>query len=131
MNPLDAATAAPAAPAASACAAFGSEPPERFAAPWHAQLFALLNVLLARQVVLPGEWSATFSAILRREEAAGFTQAEKYYECMAEAIEQALLARRLLQDGEVDRLTQEWLHVASTTPHGQPLELKAPGLSPR
>ena len=92
-------------------------PPEPFAEPWQAQVFALAVLLNERGVFSWSEWTQALGA----EIAAAPEKA--YYAAWLDALEALLVAKGVAAHGELPKLTQAWLDAAEATPHGQPIVL--------
>lgn len=93
-----------------------------FSEPWEVQAFALVQVLIGKDVFSAQEWAEAFGAELKQDDAA--EDASDYYVRMVATLE-ALLNRKSVADrAAVDVLTEAWHRAARATPHGMPIELE-------
>jgi nitrile hydratase accessory protein len=95
--------------------------PERpFDQPWQAQAFALTLALHARGAFTWPEWSdALGRAIAAAPDA-------PYYQSWLTALEGLARAKGLTVGAELTDRKNAWAHAYLHTPHGQPVELRAP-----
>ena len=99
------------------------EPPA-FAAPWHAQLFAVTVHLHARGLFTWPEWTQALGAILSRHGAGrALDGGDDYFAAWLEALEGLLAARSLADPAEVSALRDAWEAAYLSTPHGAPVHL--------
>lgn len=98
--------------------------PRPFAAPWHAQLFALTVHLNEAGLFDWPDWAAAFGATLKRhgieKELDG---GDDYYTAWLETLEQLLAGLGLAGAGELSVLKQAWEEAYLATPHGAPVRL--------
>ena len=96
-----------------------------FSEQWHAQVIALVELLIAEGKIDSREWSETLGAALDRgasEMAAGSD--EKYYIAFLRALEQILDRNQFAVQAEVDKRQSDWRAAYLSTPHGKPVVLK-------
>jgi nitrile hydratase accessory protein len=98
--------------------------PPVFAAPWHAQIFALTVHLNETGRLAWPDWAARFGAVLAahgmdRELDGG----DDYFNAWLEALESFLQEQGLASGAEVDAMRAAWEVAYLTTPHGAPVQL--------
>ena len=91
-----------------------------FAAPWEAQVFALVVALQERGVFTPAEWAGALGAAIRPE--AGPEAPADYARWLA-ALETLLAARDVTDGASVSARARAFERAAAATPHGQPILL--------
>ncbi len=90
-----------------------------FAAPWEAQVFALVVSLQEAGLFSWGEWTAALGRVIRPEEGEQTADYGRWLETL-----ERLLAERGVADGpSLDERAAAWLRAAHATPHGQPIVL--------
>ncbi|XDA97579.1 nitrile hydratase accessory protein [Sulfitobacter sp. LCG007] len=101
-----------------------SMPEPVFAAPWHAQLFALTVALNEAGHFTWPEWAEIFGASLRQH---GLTReldgGEDYFHAWLDALERMLATRGLAEADAVAALRAQWEAAYISTPHGAPVRL--------
>lgn len=111
------------------CSTCGSlilnRPEPAFAAPWHAQVFALTIALHEVGRFTWSDWAACFSAQLKT---AGLAQdldgGDDYFTCWLEALETLLRDQDIAMTNELSALKSAWTDAYLSTPHGHPVTLK-------
>lgn len=98
-----------------------TEIPERFAAPWQAELLALQVALLEAGVFTAGEWAEALGRTLHAPDAV--EDGSDYYPRFLGALEGLLAEKGLAGMVEVEALAASWRRAARATPHGQPILL--------
>jgi len=96
-----------------------------FSEQWHAQVIAVVELLVAQGKIDPEEWSQTLGA--ERDRRASIDTAdndENYYNAFLSALEQILDRSRFAPQAEVDRRQNDWRKAYLSTPHGKPVFLK-------
>lgn len=95
-----------------------------FAAPWHAQLFALTVHLNETGRFAWPDWADRFSGTLARH---GLTRdldgGDDYFNAWLETLEALLAEDGAAEPGEVARLRAAWEAAYLRTPHGAPVHL--------
>jgi nitrile hydratase accessory protein len=92
-----------------------------FAAPWHAQAFAMTVHLHSRGVFSWTEWAESLSAEVHRPERA--TDGSDYFDAWVAALAGLLGRKGLADDDTIEALRESWQRAAEATPHGAPIEL--------
>ncbi|GJD33638.1 nitrile hydratase accessory protein [Methylobacterium aerolatum] len=96
------------------------QPQGPFAAPWEAQVFALVVSLQEAGLFTWGEWAQALGETIRPEEG---EQAADYGRWLS-TLERLLAQRGVADAGSVEARTAAWLRAAHATPHGQPIRLE-------
>jgi nitrile hydratase accessory protein len=95
-----------------------------FNEPWHAEAYALVQVLIEAGRISPPEWAQAFGAALREAAAEGEPDSsDTYYAALSEALERVLVAGGSLQGPEVWQRINDWRAVYHRTLHGMPVRL--------
>lgn len=96
-----------------------------FSEQWHAQVVAVVELLIAERKIDPEEWSRTLGAELDRgaSESAAETDAN-YYIAFLSALEQLLDRSQFAVQAEVDKRESDWRKAYLSTPHGKAVVLK-------
>ena len=95
-----------------------------FAEQWHAQVIAVVELLVAQGRIASGDWSNALGAELQRREEMGAPDTDaNYYEAYLAVLEQVLVERQLATANEVDEREADWREAYLGTPHGQPVAL--------
>lgn len=96
-----------------------------FAEQWHAQVVAVVELLIANKNLDATEWSQTLGAEVDRRVSEGAEDADaNYYNAFLRALEQILARERFAALEEVDRRVSDWRKAYLSTPHGNPVVLK-------
>ena len=94
-----------------------------FSEHWHAQVVAVLDVLLEQGSADPGEWSARLSAELEAPKADDADDDAHYYAAFLRALEALLTDLGMAHTAQIDKRTEDWRTAYVTTPHGKPINL--------
>ena len=95
-----------------------------FAEPWHAEAYALVQVLIETGRVEPTRWTEAFGSALRKAAADGSPEdSGTYYAALADALGQVLLDDGRLRAGEAEQRGEAWRAAYQQTPHGKPVTL--------
>ena len=102
-------------------------PPEpAFAAPWHAQAFALTVALNEAGLFDWPDWADRFGATLKRH---GLQReldgGDDYFTCWIETLEALLADLGVAELAVLKELKAAWKEAYQATPHGQPVHLAA------
>ena len=95
--------------------------PGPFAAPWEAQVFALVVALRDAGLFTWGEWAEALGAAIRPGDDA---EAPADYARWLAALESLLAARGIAPPEGVSARSAAWLRAAAATPHGAPIRLE-------
>lgn len=96
-----------------------------FAEQWHAQVTAVVEVLVADGKLDAAEWSQALGAELDRRSAAGAPDTdETYYAAFLHVLETVLDKARMAGAEDVARRESDWRDAYLSTPHGQPVVLR-------
>jgi nitrile hydratase accessory protein len=96
----------------------------QFREPWEAQAFALAVALHERGLFSWTEWSAALADEIHAAKARGDQDAgETYYHHWLAALERLAVSKRATDSVTLARYREAWIHAASRTPHGTPIEL--------
>ena len=98
-----------------------ADTPERFAAPWQAEILALQVALVDAGVFTGREWAEALGQTLHAPDAA--EDGSDYYPRFLDALEALLAEKGLTGTAEVEALAATWRRAARATPHGQPIVL--------
>jgi len=91
---------------------------------WHAQVVAIVELLLASGKLDPEDWSQTLGAELEKRARAGETDDDAtYYGAFKAALELVLDRTGIASYSEVDRRESAWRQAYLSTPHGRPVTL--------
>jgi nitrile hydratase accessory protein len=98
----------------------GDASPEEhpFAAPWHAQVFAMTLSLAGRGLFTWSEWTAAFAAQI------SLAPDVEYYQQWLTALEALITSKGITSNHELDRYRRGWDNAAHRTPHGASIVLK-------
>lgn len=96
-----------------------------FSEQWHAQVIAVVELLIAEGKIDSEEWSQTLGAELDRRvsKSAADTDAN-YYIAFLSALEQILDRSQFAVQAEVDKRESDWREAYLSTPHGKPVTLE-------
>jgi nitrile hydratase accessory protein len=101
-----------------------------FEEPWQAQAFALAVRLCEAGCFSWAEWTAALSQEIRAAQARGDPDlGHTYYQHWLNALERLCIAKGLVSHAELQRRAEAWRQAYRQTPHGQPVELAADGVS--
>ena len=103
-------------------------PPGPFAAPWEAQVFALVVALQERGLITAKEWADALGTAIRPPDAP--EQPADYAHWLV-ALEALLAARGVAETVRVAARQDAYLRAAAATPHGQPIRLENDPLTRR
>jgi len=96
-----------------------------FAEQWHAQVIAVVELLVADGKIDADDWSRALGAELDRRATEGAPDTDdNYYEAYLSVLESTLDKAQLASGAEVDRRESDWREAYLGTPHGQPVVLK-------
>ena len=95
--------------------------PKTFAAPWEAQVFAMVVSLREAGLFTWGEWSDRLGAQIRP---AHGPEAPADYGRWLLTLETILAERQVADCGSVSARAAAFLRAAEATPHGQPIRLE-------
>lgn len=96
------------------------QPQAPFAAPWEAQVFALVVSLQEAGLFTWSEWAAALGRTIRP--AGEGEQAADYGRWLA-TLEGILAEKGIADPSRLNSRTAAWLRAAQATPHGQPILL--------
>ena len=92
---------------------------------WHAQVIAVVELLLAEGRITPSVWSETLGAELDKRSRDGEPDSDAtYYGAFLSALESILDQYGIALRSEVDNRESDWRHAYLSTPHGKPVALK-------
>ena len=95
-----------------------------FSEQWHAQVIALVELLIADGKIEAEDWSQTLGAELDQQVTDTSMDTDAiYYSAFLSALEQILDRSQFALQAEVDRREQDWRHAYLNTPHGKPVAL--------
>jgi nitrile hydratase accessory protein len=98
-----------------------------FAEPWQAQAFALAVKLSEQGHFTWKEWAATLAEELQAAADRGEPDdGSRYYEYWLAALERLVTVKSLTSQDALLTRKQAWIDAYRHTPHGKPVELKAP-----
>ena len=99
-------------------------PEPAFAAPWHAQLFALtVHLNEAGQFTWP-DWAARFGATLKRHGLAkDLDGGDDYFMAWLDTLENLLTEAGAAEADTLAQLRTDWERAYLSTPHGAPVTL--------
>ncbi|GJD57263.1 nitrile hydratase accessory protein [Methylobacterium dankookense] len=95
--------------------------PGPFAAPWEAQVFALVVSLRDAGLFTWSEWAQALGRAIRPEDDA---EAPADYGRWLAALEGLLAERGIALPEGVTERSDAWIRAAAATPHGQPIRLE-------
>ena len=95
-----------------------------FAAPWHAQAFALAVHLNERGAFSWPDWAQVFGAVLAEHGLArDLDGGDDYFLAWVTALERICAARGLAEAAALAEMKAAWEAAYLATPHGQPVSL--------
>ncbi len=92
-----------------------------FAAPWEAQVFAMVVSLQEAGVFTWAEWSDTLGTTIRPD---GAAETAADYAAWLVALETIMTRRGIADATRLGARTQAFLRAAAATPHGMPITLE-------
>ena len=96
-----------------------------FAEPWHAQVLALAQEMVAKGRFSARQWAEALGSALREAEAGGARDTdETYYTAVLCALESLSGAAAGISPAELAERRHAWRKAHESTPHGQPVELR-------
>ena len=96
----------------------------KFDAPWQAEAYALVQVLIETGRISGKEWGTAFGAALHRAATAGEPDnGDTYYAALSQALEHLLVAGGAVKGAEVGERVNAWRTAYHRTPHGMPVRL--------
>ena len=107
------------------------EPEQAFAAPWHAEVFALAVHLNEAGHFFWAEWSGRFGKNLAgaRSNVAsgagrqGLDGSEDYYQIWLKTLIEIMQEKGIVDLKTLDALKAQWIDAYTRTPHGHPVTL--------
>ncbi|MCY4263300.1 MAG: nitrile hydratase accessory protein [Gammaproteobacteria bacterium] len=97
-----------------------------FSEPWEAQAFALVLALQQQGAFSWKEWAQVLNARIVAAQALGDPDlGDTYYHHWLAALEQMTLKKGLTDREEIGSRLAAWRDAYLSTPHGEPVELKA------
>ena len=107
------------------------EPKQAFAAPWHAEVFALAVHLNETGHFCWAEWSRRFGKNLsgtRSNMASGaggqgLDGSENYYQIWLQTLIEIMQEKGIVDPEMLDGLKAQWVKAYTQTPHGNPVNL--------
>ena len=99
----------------------GPIPKKNFAAPWEAQVFAMVVALQERGLFTWAEWSDRLGAEIRPADG---PEAPADYGHWLATLETILAERAVADRASVSARAAAFLRAAEATPHGQPIRLE-------
>ncbi|HEY6334363.1 MAG TPA: nitrile hydratase accessory protein [Alphaproteobacteria bacterium] len=99
-----------------------------FAEPWQAQAFAMAVKLSEAGCFTWKEWAATLAAEIAAADARGEgDDGSHYYDHWVAALERLVTGKGIAEPATLLTRKAAWAEAYRTTPHGEPVELKAHG----
>ncbi|MFV2038397.1 MAG: nitrile hydratase accessory protein [Paracoccaceae bacterium] len=99
-----------------------------FDEPWHAQVLALADTLIAARKFSQSEWASALGGALKGACARGDTDStETYYLCAVEALEALIAGHTPIDAPTLSARKDAWARAYLATPHGHPVHLSAGG----
>ena len=103
---------------------FQEEQRPKFEAPWQAEAYALVQVLIETGRISGNEWRTAFGAALCRAVTAGEPDnGDTYYAALSHTLEHLLVAGGAMRGAEVGDRVNAWRTAYQRTPHGMPVRL--------
>lgn len=107
-----------------------SAPAPVFAAPWHAEAFAIAVSLEAGGAFTWPEWTQIFGAVLAEHGKAGdldgdLDGGDDYFQAWVVALERICTAKGIAGAGDLEALRRDWERAYLSTPHGAPVRIRA------
>ena len=93
---------------------------------WQAQSLAIADTLVSAGVVTATRWAEALGSELKSAARAGAADdADTYYLAVLGAVEKLLRQIEIIGRDELDARVEAWRQAYLSTPHGEPVELKA------
>jgi len=103
------------------------DPPARFEAPWHAQVFALAVALNESGHFTWPEWAGLFATCLQDQRRHGPIQgSDDYYIAWVTALERMITRKNIADPPLLAEMKQLWTEAFLNTPHGKPVHPEKP-----
>ena len=107
------------------------EPKQAFAAPWHAEVFALAVHLNEAEHFSWAEWSSRFGKNLvdasnnsvSIANGQGLDGSEDYYQIWLQTLIEIMQEKGIVDPEMLDALKAQWVEAYTQTPHGNPVNL--------
>lgn len=107
------------------------EPKQAFAAPWHAEVFALAVHLNEAGHFCWAEWSRRFgknlsgtrSNMASGADGQGLDGSEDYYQIWLQTLIEIMQEKGIVDPEMLDALKAQWVEAYTQTPHGNPVNL--------
>ena len=107
------------------------EPEQVFAAPWHAEVFALAVHLNEAGHFCWAEWSRYFgknltgtrSNMASGDDGQGLDGSEDYYQIWLQTLIEIMQEKGIVDLETLDALKAQWINAYTQTPHGHPVTL--------
>ena len=107
------------------------EPEQAFAAPWHAEVFALAVHLNEAGHFCWAEWSGRFgknldgtrSNMASGDGRQGLDGSEDYYQIWLQTLIEIMQEKGIVDLKTLDALKAQWIDAYTRTPHGHPVTL--------
>ena len=107
------------------------EPEQVFAAPWHAEVFALAVRLNEAGHFCWTEWSRCFgknltgtrSNMASGDRGQGLDSSEDYYQIWLQTLIKIMQEKGIVDLETLDALKAQWINAYTQTPHGHPVTL--------
>ncbi|SNS89297.1 nitrile hydratase accessory protein [Antarctobacter heliothermus] len=101
-----------------------SAPAPVFAAPWHAEAFAISVSLEVGGAFTWSEWTKVFGAVLAEHGKAGdLDGGDDYFYAWVVALERICTAKGIAGAGDLEALRRDWERAYLSTPHGAPVRI--------
>ena len=92
---------------------------------WHAEAYALVQVLIETGRISSSQWAKAFGTALRESADQGEPDSsDTYYATLFETLQRVLVAGGRMQDAEIRQRIDDWRAAYRRTPHGNPVRLK-------
>lgn len=101
-----------------------SAPQPVFAAPWHAEAFAIAVTLEGRGCFTWPEWTEVFGAVLAEQgQDRALDGGDDYFLAWIAALERICTSKGLAESEGLARIKSDWEAAYLATPHGAPVRL--------
>ena len=99
-----------------------------FAEQWHAEVVALVEVLVTEGKLDATDWSSALGAELDKRATEGAPDDDvTYYQAFLATLERLLASAEAVTKSDVDRRMEDWRRAYLNTPHGHPVVLEGAG----